>query len=136
MERTRAPRRARGFTLLEIIVTITLAGLVGALLVSMLGTTLLNSGDAKVTAMESARAEAALESVVAVYVGHVNANTSGTLAAVQAHFVTNPNPALTFANVTIGGIPALQVTATVGSSSVTTVLTQARTNALDSAMKY
>ena len=66
---------------------------------------------------------------------HVNANTSGSLADVQAQYPANST--LSYASTTMdGGVPALVVTATAGSSSATTVLTQARTNAADSGMSY
>lgn len=130
----RPQRRQHGFTLIEIIVTLVIAGLLGALLVSMLGTTLLRSSDPATAARQSAQAESDLEAVVATYVAHVNANTSGTLAYVQAQHPANAT--LSYATVSIGGFDALRVTATVGQTSVSTLLTQARTNGADSPVKY
>ncbi len=131
----RSLRRQRGFTLIEVIVTLVIAGLLGALLVNMLGTTLLRSSDPATSARQSAQAESDLEAVVATYVAHVNANTSGTLAHVQAQHPANAT--LSYATVTMdGGIDALRVTATVGQASVSTLLTQARTNGADSPVKY
>lgn len=132
----RATRKVcRGFTLIEIIVTVVIAGLLGALLVNMLGTVLTKGGTAAATARESAQAESVIELVVAKYVEHVNANISGSLAYVQAQYPANAT--LSYTSMTLeGSIPALKVTATVGGSSATTVLTQARTNANDAAMGY
>lgn len=130
-----ARKVCRGFTLIEIIVTVVIAGLLGALLVNMLGTVLTKGGTAAATARESAQAESVIELVVAKYVEHVNANTSGSLAYVQAQYPANAT--LSYTSMTLeGSIPALKVTATVGGSSATTVLTQARTNANDAAMGY
>lgn len=138
MNRTRRARTAasgRGFTLIEIIVTLVIAGLLGALLVNMLGTSLIKGGTASLTARDSAQAESVIELVVAKYVEHVNANTSGSLAYVQAQYPANAT--LSYTSLTMdGGVDALRVTATVGSSSATTLLTQARTNAADSGMSY
>ena len=125
----------RGFSLIEIIVTVVIAGLLGALLVNMLGTTLIRGGTAAATAQQSAQAESTIEVVVAKYLEHVNANTSGSLAYVQAQYPANAT--LAYTSMTLeGSIPALRVTATVGSASATTVLTQARTSAADGAMGY
>lgn len=128
-------RARRGFTLVEIIVTVVLAGLLGALLVNMLGTTLIKGGSASITASESAQAESIIERVVATFVDHVNTNTTGSLAYVQAQHPANAT--LSYTSLTMAGsVPALRVTATVGGSSATTLLTQSRTNAADSAVKY
>lgn len=132
----RSGRKAsRGFTLIEIIVTVVIAGLLGALLVNMLGTTLTRGASTPASARDSAQAESVIELVVAKYVEHVNANTSGSLAYVQAQYPANAT--LSYTDMTLeGSIPALRVTATVGSASATTVLTQARTNASDGQMGY
>lgn len=128
-------RTRRGFTLVEIIVTVVLAGLLGALLVNLLGTTLTKGATAATTARESALAESTIERVVATFVGHVNTNTSGSLAYVQAQHPANATLSYTTVNMA-GGVTALRVTATVGSSSATTLLTQTRTSASDSQMSY
>lgn len=137
MSTTRAThRRSRGFTLIEIIVAVVIAGLLGALLVNMLGTSLLRGSSASITASESAQAESIIEQVVAKYVEHVNANTSGSLAYIQTQFPANATLSYNTDTIDGGVTSVLRVTATVGSSSATTLLTQARTNAADSPMKY
>ncbi len=135
MSRARRSARSRGFTLIEIIVTVVIAGLLGALLVNMLGTKLTKGANTAATARDSAQAESIIELVVSKYVEHLNANTSGSLAYVQAQYPANAT--LAYTSMTLeGSIPALKVTATVGSASATTVLTQARTSAADGAMGY
>ena len=134
--RTSAPhsRSARGFTLIEVLVIVLVAAFLGLLTVQMLGTSFLRSFSPVAAARDSAQAEATVETVIGFYVGHVNANTSGTLAAVKAQFPNNAT--LTIADTTVDGVAGLLVTSTVGGQSVTTLLTQARLNTADTVVKY
>jgi type II secretory pathway pseudopilin PulG len=132
-------RRPRaGFTLLELIVIVVVAGFLGALLVQMLGTQLLRSGDPVVTAKESAQAEADLEGVVAYYASRVNTNLSGALDDVKTRYSGNSTVSFTAddANWQGTGVRVLTVTATAGGSRLTTLLTQSRTNAADDATNF
>jgi len=127
----RSPRS--GFTLLELIVIIVVAGFLGALLVQMLGTQLLRSGNPVVTAKESAQAEAALEGVVAYYTSRVNTNISGALDDVKTQYSGNSTVSFSAddANWQSTGVRVLTVTVTAGGSRLTALLTQSRTNAAD-----
>lgn len=127
-------KAARGFTLIEVIVIVLIAAFLGLLTVQMLGTSFLRSFSPVAAARDSAQAEATVETVIGFYVGHVNANTSGTLDAVKAQFPNNAT--LTITDTTIDGVAGLLVTSTVGGQSVTTLLTQARVNTADTVVKY
>lgn len=125
---------ARGFTLIEVIVIVLIAAFLGLLTVQMLGTGFLRSFTPVAAARDSAQAEATVETVIGFYVGHVNANTSGTLDAVKAQFPNNAT--LTITDTTVDGVAGILVTSTVGGQSVTTLLTQARLNTADTVVKY
>lgn len=127
-------KAARGFTLIEVIVIVLIAAFLGLLTVQMLGTSFLRSFSPVAAARDSAQAEATVETVIGFYVGHVNANTSGTLDAVKAQFPNNAT--LTITDTTIDGVAGLLVTSTVGGQSITTLLTQARVNTADTVVKY
>lgn len=131
--------RQLGFTLLEIIVIIVIAGLVGALLVNLMGTQLTKGFSPATTASNAAQAEAAMENVVAYYTGRVNANLTTALDDVKIHYPAS-NPTVSIIDYTTSpfwnSVPALIVTTTVGQSSVTIVLTQSRTNAADTTVNY
>ena len=131
---SRTGARQRGFTLIEIIVIIVIAGLLGALLVNLLGTQLLRSASPVTTARDAASAEAAMENVVAYYTGRVNTNLTTALADVQAQYAGNSSVSITSS--TFNSVPALTVTVTVGQSSLTTLLTQERTSVSDSMANY
>lgn len=128
-------QRPQGFTLVEVIVTIVVAGCLGALLVNMLGTQLLRSSTPLMAAHDASRAEATLENVVAYYTQVVNNSTSGALNAVVARY---PNNATFSAvrNNNFNGVDALVVTVTEGGASLTTLLTQERTNGADNATTF
>jgi len=131
-------RRQRGFSLVEIIVVLVVAGFFGVLMVNMLGTQLLKSSSPVTTAQNAARAEADMEAVISYYITQVNSGTSGALANVYSHFSGNStvaisNNASTFSS---DGVPSLTVTVTVGQVVLTSVLTQQRTNAADKVITY
>ena len=141
----RAKRRSPGFTLLELIVIIVVGGLLAALVVNLMGTQLLRSSSPATISADAGDAEAALEAVVAFYTNRVNNDISGALDAVKAEY---PASNATASHVTIvdtaswpdppatSGLRVLTVTATVGNTSYTTLLTQARTNAADNATNF
>jgi Tfp pilus assembly protein PilV len=134
----RLPSRPRGFSLIELIVIIVVAGFLGALMVNMLGTQLLRSANPVVTAKQSAQAEAALEGVLAYYTNEVNTNLSTALDNVKTHFADNATVSFTSddSNWQGTGVRVLTVTVFAGDVQLTTLLTQSRTNAADTATNY
>ena len=129
--------KPQGFTMVELIVVIVVAGFLGVVLVNMLGTRLLKSGAPLASARDAVRAETAMESVVAYYTQAVNNSTTGALDAVVAHFPNNATYSATRNNNFDGvGLDALVVTVTENGLSLTTVLTQERTNAADNATNF
>ncbi|MDR3640440.1 MAG: prepilin-type N-terminal cleavage/methylation domain-containing protein [Humidesulfovibrio sp.] len=132
-------KRQRGFTLIEVIVIILVAGFLGALIVNFLGTQLLKSSSPVTTTQNAAQAEAIMEQVVSYFTDNVNQNTSGTLNQVVTEFGGN-NTAVQLtrnANTFSGdGQDSLTVVVTVGGVSFTTLLTQERTNSTDAKVSF
>lgn len=127
--------RAHGFTLVEVIVIIVVAGVLGAVVVNLMGTQLVRSGTPLMSAKSAAQAEATMETITAYYSQRVNSGTSGALDAVAAHYPANATLAMT-RNANFEGVDALTVTVTEGGVSLTTILTQERTNSADAAVTY
>lgn len=129
--------KPHGFTMVELIVIIVVAGFLGMVLVNLLGTRLLKSAAPLASARDAVQAETAMESVVAYYTQAVNNSTTGALDAVVAHFPNNATFSATRNNNFDGvGLDALIVTVTENGLSLTTVLTQERTNAADNATNF
>ena len=129
--------KPQGFTMVELIVIIVVAGFLGMVLVNLLGTRLLKSAAPLASARDAIQAETAMESVVAYYTQAVNNSTTGALDAVVAHFPNNATFSATRNNNFDGvGLDALIVTVTENGLSLTTVLTQERTTAADTATNF
>ncbi|PKN07818.1 MAG: hypothetical protein CVU73_10415 [Deltaproteobacteria bacterium HGW-Deltaproteobacteria-8] len=128
-------RHQRGFTLVEVIVIITVLGLLGALVVNLMGTQLLRSSNPATIASNAGDAETAMEAVVANFTNKVNSNITTALDALKAEYASNSTVSIVDTP-SWNGVRALIVTTTVGNTSYTTVLTQARTNAADNATNY
>lgn len=129
------PDRARGFTLVEVIVIIVVAGFLGAVVVNLMGTQLLRSGTPLMSAKSAAQAEATMETITAYYSQCVNTSTSGALDTVAARYPSNATLTMT-RNASFNGVDALTVTVTEGGVSLTTILTQERTSSADAAVTY
>jgi len=130
-----APSSSRGFTLIEVIVIITVLGLLGALVVNLMGTQLLRSSNPATIASNAGDAETAMEAVVANFTNKVNSNITTALDTLKADYAGNSTVHIDD-NASWNSVRALIVTTTVGNTSYITVLTQARTNAADNATDY
>lgn len=132
----RAPHKAQqGFTLLEIIIVIVVAAFLGVLVARLINTQVTKSGTAGIVARNNSSAEAAMENVVAYYTSCVNNSTSGALDLVKTAYNGNATVAITD-TASWNSLRALIVTVTVDQSSLTTVLTQERTNASDTKVTF
>jgi len=134
MPQGRAARRALGFTLIEIIVIIVVGGLLAALVVNLMGTQLLRSSNPATIAADAGDAETAMEAVVANYTNRVNSDLSTALDGLKTDYAGNSTVNITDA--TWNSARTLTVTTTVGNTSYTTLLTQARINAADNQVNY
>ena len=77
---------SKGFTLVEVIVTIIAAGILGAIFVNFMGTALSSGWNAVETTRDEASAEALLERIVADYVAAINSNPSAALLNITATY--------------------------------------------------
>lgn len=136
----RAARCSQGFTLVEVIVIVTVLGLLGALMVNLMGTQLLRSSNPATIASNAGSAEAAMEGVVANYTYRINNNATANVLSdmVTAYAGNSTVSIIDTANWggTTPAVRALTVKTTVGDTSYTTLLTQARTNGADNATNY
>lgn len=128
-------KRQRGFTLVELIAVIIVAGFLGVVLVNLLGTQLLKSATPVASARDAAQAEATMEVVVAYYNQTMNNNPIGTLQNVADHFPNNATFSATRNN-NFNNVDALIVTVTEGGASLTNVLTQERTDTADNVTNF
>lgn len=126
--------RTHGFTMVEVIVIIVVAGFLGVLTLNLMGTQMLRSASPLRATADTARAETAMEAVVAYYTQAVNSGSSGALDAVQAQYPNNAT--FTATRGTFNGVDALTVTVTEGGASLTNILTQARTSSADNATNF
>jgi prepilin-type N-terminal cleavage/methylation domain-containing protein len=74
----------KGFTLIEVIVTIVAMGIMGVIFMNFMGTAMSRSTRSIELVRGEARAEAVAEAIIADFVYEMNRNPSGTFAALQA----------------------------------------------------
>jgi len=128
--------KSRGFTLLEVIVIITVMGLLAALVLNLMGTQLVRSSNPATIARDAADAEAAMEAVVSNFNNRVNDDTSfADLDGLKADYTSNSTVSIVD-NSDWNGVRALVVTTTVGNTSYTTLLPQTRTSATDGKVDF
>jgi prepilin-type N-terminal cleavage/methylation domain-containing protein len=145
-------KRQAGFTLIEVIIAIVIAAIVGVIFLSYMGTQLAYSGNPVTIAREEGVAEIWMERIISDYVQRMNTpiTYAGALAAIVAQdYTTGPynmpaSVALTRIYVTYdaggnevdvsagGGTSTnLKVTVQAGGYSLTSILTAERTTSLD-----
>jgi prepilin-type N-terminal cleavage/methylation domain-containing protein len=78
---------SKGFTLVEIIVTIVAAGILGAIFVNLMGTALNSSWNAVEIVRDESNGEGVLERIIADYVADINSDPGNALS----NLVTNYN---------------------------------------------
>ncbi len=71
---------SKGFTLVEIIVTIVAAGILGVIFINFMGTALTSSWNAVEIARDEAGTEALMEQIVAEYVADINSDPANALS--------------------------------------------------------
>jgi prepilin-type N-terminal cleavage/methylation domain-containing protein len=74
--------RKKGFTLVEIIVTLVVTGILGAIFINLLGTALNDSWNTVERVRDEANAVGVMEKIIADYVTQMNANPAGALTQI------------------------------------------------------
>ena len=151
----RSPLSRRGFTLIEVVITILVGAILGSLVVSQLGTSLFHSADSVFVVKNEGLAEAWLERITSDYVKELNsANYASVLATIQArdYFAAPYNMPASVAltrtyvtydaagvETTVGGAGTstnLKVTVQEGGAKLTTLLTAERSSGSDPYATY
>jgi prepilin-type N-terminal cleavage/methylation domain-containing protein len=78
---------SKGFTLVEVIVTLVAAGILGAIFIQLMGTALSAGWNAVEIVRDETNAEKVMEQIIADYVAHINSDP----AAALDNMVTNYN---------------------------------------------
>jgi prepilin-type N-terminal cleavage/methylation domain-containing protein len=124
---TRTRSRSEGFTLVEIIITIIVAGILSAFFIQFLGTALEQSSKSVDFVQDEAAAEATMEEIIADFVAAANADPATALATI-ADESYGANVTMQYIDYTVaGGIGQEQA---VGSSDTLKVTIDAEGNDL------
>jgi len=141
----------RGFTLIEVIITIVIAAVLGSFVLSYLGTSLTQSGYAVSVVRNEGLAEACMERIISDYVKAMNsAGYAAALATIKgqdyqalcAMPASSPPPTMIYVDYNAGvEIPGttnrnLEVTVQVGDARLISLLTAERSSGSDPYVTY
>ena len=139
-------RRNSGFTLLEIIITVVLVGILAAMFIPAMGTQLVRSADPALRVVNEGQAQAAMETVLRDYVIYLNTSSTpeNVLTYMSSQSYSNVSMAwIDFdssgAQTACSGAPdcgGLLVTASSGGLSYSAVLTNERSVTDYAAVNY
>ena len=147
--------RQHGFTLVEIIITLIAAGILGTIFINLMGTALSDSWNSVEMVRNEAKVVRKMEQIIAVYVEEINSNPSTALTTVYNNInggIYNETPPDDPYIITVTsqyiifvsgaeqpGDPAtdntIKVTVQSGDSRLTTILSQSR-SAGDAVVRY
>lgn len=113
----------QGFTLLEVIITLTIAAILGSFLVTFMGTSVTMSSEPISEAQNLASAEGTMESIAADYAGYLKTGTTPSWNTIKTK--TYPNASITTISNFLGqNFEALEVTVTVGKQKLVSYFIQ------------
>jgi prepilin-type N-terminal cleavage/methylation domain-containing protein len=132
-----------GFTLVEIIATIIIMGILSSIFIHFMGTALDNSWKSVDFVAGEAEAEAKLEEIIAYFTSRINSDPDNALSSVVSQFGgqadieyvefdVNGNLAV----VSPGASPTLRVSIQAPGNNLETILTQSRTKSDDPKVNY
>jgi len=153
MKRTNSKNNAEsGFTLIEVIATIIVMGILAAFFIHFMGTALNDSWQSLEQVADEARAEGLMERIIAEYVERINANPDNALATIlsrESSYESDPDYGLPVSMQyiifdtngdeqpdTAGENRNLKVTVEPPGFNLTTILTQSRTDPNDQKMNF
>jgi prepilin-type N-terminal cleavage/methylation domain-containing protein len=132
-----------GFTLIEIIITILIAGILGVVFATYLGTSLTKSADPVNMARTEGAAEMVVEKIDSDYVRTING--AGFATALATLYATDYGPSVTKTYITFdasgqeqpGGVnDSVKITVQLQGRTLQILFTQARTAAADPTINY
>lgn len=134
-----------GFTLIEIIITITIAAILGALMVQVMGTALMRAGDPVKIVRDEANIESLMVDIVFDYVKEINkANPDNALNTIKSNDYGS-NVTMEYLNFDSNGNEvdpppddsnSLKVTIQGAGYAITTLLTKSRNESDDPIVRY
>jgi prepilin-type N-terminal cleavage/methylation domain-containing protein len=133
-----------GFTLIEVIATIIVAGILSAFFIHFMGTALDHSWKSVELVAGEAEAEGKLEEIIAYYTSKINDNPDTALSDVASEFGGDATMKYIVFNTisddeetdTSGENRSLKVTVEAPGHNLTTILTKSRTDSSDQKVNY
>ena len=134
----------KGFTLIEVIATIIVAGILSAFFIHFMGTALDHSWKSVELVAGEAEAEGKLEEIIAYYTSKINDNPDTALSDVASEFGGDATMKYIVFNTisddeetdTSGENRSLKVTVEAPGHNLTTILTKSRTDSSDQKVNY
>jgi prepilin-type N-terminal cleavage/methylation domain-containing protein len=133
-----------GFSLVEVIVTIIVVGILAAFFIHFMGTALDQSWKSVELVAGEAEAEGKIEEIIAYYTSKINGDPENALSSVQSQFggeatmnfiVFNPTSGAE-ENDTSGANRNLKVTVETPGNNLSTILTKSRTDSAEPTVRY
>ena len=132
-----------GFTLVEIIVTIIIMGILSSIFIHFMGTALDNSWKSVELVAGEAEAEGKLEEIIAYFTSKINSDPDYALSSIVSHFSGQADMEYVefdvngnIAAVSPGESLTLKVTIQAPGHNLATILTQSRTKSDDPKVNY
>jgi len=134
----------RGFTLIEVIATIVVVGILAAFFIHFMGTAMDHSGKSVELVAGEAEAEGKLEEIIAYYTSKINDDPDTALSIVASEFSGDATMKYIVFNTisddeetdTSGEDRNLKVTIEAPGNSLTTILTKSRADSGDPKVNY
>ena len=142
--KTSIPSVQDGFTLLEIIFTITIASVLATIMIQFMGTAMTGSSGPVDMVRDGADMEALMEEIVSDFVKEINSDPANALQSIWDAYNSNSNVSLAYItfdsngdeNTPGGATNTLKVTVQATGHSLTTLLTNSRAQSDDPVSKY